>query len=129
MVHRNFMKLQLAQTDGQNVVTAYGDSHVSVNAVRHTSNLIVLPDRLVPAWTSATFETLTCVDFELLAALDTEIILLGTGRQLRFPRPELMLSLVHAQKGLEVMDLPAACRTYNVLVSEGRRVAAALLLA
>ena len=123
------MKLQIAQTDGQNVVTAYGDDYVSVNAIRHTSNVIVLPREIMPAWTEASFETLTIADFELLATLDTEIILLGTGRQLRFPPPALMRPLIHAQKGLEVMDMQAACRTFNVLISEGRKVAAALLLA
>ena len=75
------------------------------------------------------FETLGVADFELLAALDAEIVLLGTGNQLRFPRPELLQPLIKAQKGLEVMDIQAACRTYNVLIGEGRRVAAALIFA
>lgn len=123
------MKLQIAQTDGQNVVTAYGDDYVSVNAVRHSSNVIVLPREVFPEWTDAKFETLVLADFERLASLDTEIILLGTGKQLRFPAPELMRPLIYAQKGLEVMDMQAACRTFNVLISEGRKVAAALLLA
>jgi uncharacterized protein len=85
-----------------------------VNGVRHTCNLAVLPDRLLPDWTQATFETLSVADIELLAALDAEIVLLGTGMRLRFPSPELLRPLVRAQKGLEVMDLPAACRTYNI---------------
>jgi len=122
------MKLQIASTDGQNAVTAYGDGYVSVNAVRHTTNVIVLPRQLMPDWTVATSTTLALGDFELLATLDTEIILLGTGRELRFPPPELMRPLIFAQKGLEIMDMPAACRTFNVLISEGRKVAAALLL-
>ena len=67
-------------------------------------------------------------DFELLASLDAEIILLGTGNLLRFPTADLMRPLARAQKGLEVMDLPAACRTYNVLMGEGRKVAVGLLL-
>ena len=121
------MKLQIAQTVGQNTVTAYGDGYVSVNAVRYNSNLVVLPDRLITEWTMAHFETLGVADFELLATLDAEIILLGTGNQLRFPRPELLQPLIKAQKGLEVMDVQAACRTYNVLISEGRSVAAALI--
>lgn len=121
------MKLQIAPTEGQNTVTAYGEGYVSVNAVRHSDNLVVLPDRLIAGWTQASFETLSVADFELLAALDSEIILLGTGNQLRFPRPELLQPLVKAQKGIEVMDIQAACRTYNVLISEGRRAAAALL--
>ena len=126
-MHRNFMKLQPTQFEGQNTFTAYGEGYVSVNAIRHTGNLIVLPDRIIPAWTPATFETLSVADFELLATLDAEIILLGTGQRLRFPRPELLRALIAAQKGIEAMDLAAACRTYNVLVSEGRKVAAALL--
>jgi uncharacterized protein len=129
MVHRNFMKLKLAQSEDQNRFTAYGDGYVSVNAVRHVSNLVVLPDRLIVDWTPASFATLSPFDFERLAALDSEIILLGTGQQLRFPRPELMQALIKAQKGLEVMDIAAACRTYNVLIGEGRKVAAALIFA
>lgn len=121
------MKLQPTQSEGLNTFTAYGDGYVSVNAIRHTDNLIVLPDRLIPAWTPATFATLAIADFESLATLDAEIILLGTGQQLRFPRPELLRPLMAARKGLEAMDLAAACRTYNVLVNEGRKVAAALL--
>jgi len=122
------MKLQLEKTDGLNTFTAYGEGYVSVNGIRHNCNLAVLPDRLLPNWTLATFETLGAADLELLASLDAEIILLGTGNQLRFPNPELLRPLVQAQKGLEVMDLPAACRTYNILVGEGRKVAVGLLL-
>jgi uncharacterized protein len=62
-----------------------------------------------------------------LAGLDREIVLLGTGRLLRFPRPELLRPLVQAGVGVEVMDVQAACRTYNILASEERKVAAALL--
>jgi len=122
------MKLQLEKTDGLNTFTAYGEGYVSVNGIRHNCNLAVLPDRLLPNWTLATFETLGAADLELLASLDAEIILLGTGNQLRFPNPELLRPLVQAQKGLEVMDLPAACRTYNILMGEGRKVAVGLLL-
>lgn len=110
-----------------NTFTAYGEGYVSVNAVRHGSNLIVFPDRILSGWTDASFETLCLADFELLASLDAEITILGTGNQLRFPSPELMRPLIKIQKGLEVMDVKSACRTYNVLVSEGRKVAAALL--
>jgi len=123
------MKLQLANTDGLNTFTAYGDGYVSVNGIRHNCNIAVLPNRLIPEWTQATFDSLAVADFELLAGLDAEIVLLGTGNQLRFPRPELMRPLIQAQKGLEVMDLQAACRTYNILIGEGRKVAAGLLLA
>lgn len=122
------MKLQLENTSGLNTFTAYGEDYVSVNGVRHHCNLAVLPDRLLPNWTQATFATLSVADIELLAALDSEIVLLGTGQRLRFPSPELMRPLLQAQKGIEVMDVPAACRTYNILIGEGRKVAVGLLL-
>lgn len=121
------MKLQLAQTEGWNTFTAYGEDYVSVNAVRHQDNLIVLPYRLIEKWTPASFSSLSRADFDLLATLDAEIILLGTGKLLRFPSPELMQSLMQARKGIEVMDTQAACRTFNVLAGEKRKVAAALL--
>ena len=121
------MKLQLAQTEGWNTFTAYGDGYVSVNAVRHTESLVVLPYQLIEGWTTSNFDTLTCTDFDFLASLDAEIILLGTGDLLRFPRPELLQPLMQARKGLEVMDIRAVCRTYNVLAGEKRKVAAALL--
>ena len=129
MVHRNFMKLEIAPTEGKNTVTAYGEDYVSVNAVRHTANLIVLPERLITDWTKADFAALSTADFTQLAALDAEVILLASGNQLRFPAAELLQPLIQGQKGIEVMDTRAACRTYNVLVSENRRVAAALLFA
>ncbi len=121
------MKLQLVQTQGLNVVTAYGDDYVSVNAVRHSANLIVLPSQIIENWTLSRFENLALDDFALLAALDVEVLLLGTGNQLRFPRPELLQPLIAVNKGLEVMDLQAACRTFNILAGEGRSVAAALI--
>ena len=121
------MKLQPAQFEGQNTFTAYGNDYVSVNTIRHSHNLIVLPERLIADWTLVRFEALGVADFELLAKLETEIILFGTGNQLRFPRPELLQPIIQAQKGLEVMDIHAACRTYNILIGEGRKVAAALI--
>ncbi len=126
-VHGNFMKLRVAATENQNTFTAYGDGYVSVNAVRYTGNVLVLPDRLVAEWTQSTVETMSIADFALLADLDADIIILGTGKLARFPRAELRRPFVERQKGLEVMDVQAACRTYNVLISEGRRVAAGLV--
>ena len=67
-------------------------------------------------------------DVPQLAALEPEIVLLGTGSRLRFPHPRLTAALARARIGLEVMDVQAACRTYNILAGEGRHVLAALLL-
>ncbi|MDQ5878922.1 MAG: hypothetical protein QG616_6 [Pseudomonadota bacterium] len=122
------MKLHLSNADGLNTFTAYGDNYVDVNGQRHTANVVVLPEQLLPEWTAARFETLSEADFAILAGLKAEILLLGTGKTLRFPSPALLQPLMAARIGLEVMDNHAACRTYNILAAEGRKVAAAILL-
>jgi uncharacterized protein len=98
-----------------------------VNRQRHEQNLVVLRDRLVTDWQPAGFDELDAADFALLAEMKPEIVLLGTGGRLRFPRPELTRALIEARIGLEVMDIQAACRTFNILAAEERKVAAALL--
>lgn len=107
--------------------TAYGDDYVAVNHEKHSKNLILLPDAIILEWSTATLETLNESDMQKLLALQTEIILLGTGKQLRFPTGALLRPFAPAGIGLEIMDLQAACRTYNILAAEGRKVAAALL--
>ena len=122
------MKLHLARTDGINTFSGYGSDHVAVNGNPYRQNIVVLPGQLLPGWTDATFETLTEDDFRKLADLQTEILLLGTGQTLRWPSPALLQPLMAARIGLEVMDTQAACRTYNILAAEGRKVAAAILV-
>ena len=121
------MKLHLANTAGLNMFTAYGDDYVAVNHEKHLKNLILLPESIIPEWSTATVETLAASDMQKLLELGTEIILLGTGKRLRFPAGPLMRPFAPAGIGLEIMDLQAACRTYNILAAEGRKVAAALL--
>lgn len=121
------MKLHLSNTAGLNMFTAYGDGYVAINHQRYEANVIVLPESLLPEWTAAKLETLTEADTAKLLGLGTEIVLLGTGKRLRFPPALLMRPFAPAGIGLEVMDLQAACRTYNILAAEGRKVAAALL--
>jgi uncharacterized protein len=120
------VKLHLAGTGNANVFTRYGPGYVVVNDQRFEKSIVVMPDQLWTDWAASSFETLTAEHLEALAGFDREVILLGTGERLRFPSPAVMRPL--AGKGLEVMDVPAACRTYNILMAEGRRVAAALLL-
>ena len=122
------MKLHLARPDGRNLFTGYGPGYVAINGERHQSSLIVMSDRILPwdvpepgEWTEQTFAR--------LAALPLEILLLGTGPILRFPHPRLSQPVRNAKIGLEVMDTAAACRTYNILLGEERRVGAALLVA
>lgn len=122
------MKLHAAVSRGLNAITAYGDGYVEINGERRSENLVVLPERVVP-WPARSFEALTRDDFAFLQSMDAEIVLLGTGPRQRFPHPRLIAPLAQAGIGVEVMDLHAACRTYNILVAEDRKVAAALLLA
>ena len=122
------MKLHLAGTGAQNLCTAYGEGFVAVNQRRIETNIIVLPEQIIEPWTAPSFDALTEADFNFLTELDIELLLLGTGRRLRFPNPRLLEPLRRAAIGFEAMDTPAACRTYNILVGEGRRVAAALLV-
>ena len=99
-----------------------------VNQQRFETSLIVLPDKLINDWPPRSLDDLTEAHFTYLATLDAEIVLLGTGNVLRFPHPRLSNPLTQARIGFEVMDTFAAARTYNILMGEGRRVAAALLL-
>lgn len=122
------MKLHLARIDGQNAFTGYGEGYVLVNGSRHERSLIVLAQRLVENWRVARIEDLADADVGLLAGLGVEILLFGTGQTLRFPPPWLLQPLAASRTGVEVMDTPAACRTYNILLAEGRNVAAALIL-
>ena len=121
------MKLHLSNISGINAFTGYGEGYVMVNRQRYEQSLVVQPDRLLTDWQPVGFDALEAADFARLAELKPEIVLLGTGARLRFPRPELTRALMEARIGLEVMDIQAACRTYNILAAEERKVAAALL--
>jgi uncharacterized protein len=122
------VKLHVSGPGTRNAITGYGEGYVLVNGQRHESSLIVTPDQVVP-WEVSEFAKITAQDFDRLKALQPEILLLGTGPTQRFPHPRLTAPLAEAGIGLEVMDLKAACRTYNILVAEERKVAAALLFA
>lgn len=122
------MKLHRDNPGSRNQVTGYGAGYVAINHRPYTASLILLPDRIVESWGAGGFEGLAEDDFEAIRALAPEILLLGTGSRQRFPAPALLRPLFEARIGYEVMDLAAACRTFNILVAEGRHVAAALLI-
>ena len=123
-----YVKLHLSAFSEQNMFTGYGAGYVMVNKTRHEQSLIVLPDRLIENRDAKTFEQLTAEHFEFVLSLQPEMVLFGTGATLRFPHPTLTRTLIESRIGVEVMDTAAACRTYNILTAEGRRVAAALLI-
>ncbi len=121
------MKLHAVRATHLNTVTAYGPGYIEVNGTRHRGNLLLLPDAPVRAWEVGSFDDLAAGDFESLLALNPEVILLGTGRRQRFAPPRVTVELLRARIAVEAMDTQAACRTFNILVSDGRRVAGALL--
>ncbi|TVR58637.1 MAG: hypothetical protein EA420_17040 [Candidatus Competibacteraceae bacterium] len=109
-------------------IKSYGPGWINVNDREIRRSAIVSPEQLVTDWPPQTFADLEAFHFEALLPLEPEIVLLGTGNRQRFPRPAVTQTLLAHRVGLEVMDTAAACRTYNVIMLEGRRVAAALLL-
>jgi uncharacterized protein len=122
------MKYDVLQPGTHNMITGYGDGYVAINTQRYTSSILVTPNRAVTQWDVRDFAALEPAHFQALLELKPEIILLGTGERQQFPRPELTRVLVEARVGFEVMDSRAACRTYNILMSEDREVLAAILV-
>lgn len=122
------MKLHLTQAAGQQLITGYGADWIEVNRIRFSHSLLVQPAQVHEDWQTMDFNSLSSADFERIAALKPELVLLGTGAQHRFIHPKLTQSLTAVGISVECMATPAACRTYNILMAEGRDVVAALLL-
>ena len=123
------MKLHLNADASLLLFTGYGDDHVLINGQRFDTSLLLTATGVeVAPWAGLDFGGLTAAHFEWVARRELDILLLGTGTRLRFPHPSLTRSLVDARIGLEVMDLGALCRTYNILAGEGRKVGAAVLI-
>ncbi|MBI3715217.1 MAG: Mth938-like domain-containing protein [Betaproteobacteria bacterium] len=122
------MKLHLHTPEGANAISGHGEGYVAVNGARVEHAVIVMADRLIDPWPVAAPLAPTLQEFAVLLELQPELIVFGSGARFKFPTPAVMARFSQAGIGFEAMDTPAACRTYNVLMSEGRRVAAALLV-
>lgn len=122
------MKLHQDPSQALNTVTGYGPGYVEVNKVRHEQSVIIAPEGEIQVWPVSRFDALDPSHFERLRALDPEVVLFGSGDRLRFAHPRLTSSLTSTRIGVDSMDTQAACRTYNILMSEGRRVVLALLI-
>ena len=124
------MKFKL-ETSSQNLISHYGRGSISVNGQAYAGSLIITPNGLLENWYDGDASILSLADFQPLLSLEqdepTEIIILGTGTDHVFPPMALMAELHGRGIALEVMNTRAACRTYSVLVSEQRPVAAALM--
>jgi uncharacterized protein len=110
------------------VIRAYAPGRINVSDALLTKSFIVAADTLVQDWPPQRFEELTSEHLKAALALEPEILIIGTGKEQHFLPGELMAALSKSGMGLEVMDTAAACRTYNVLLSEDRKVVAALLM-
>jgi uncharacterized protein len=121
------MKLQRTSRDG-NIVTGVGPDWLRVGTVVYRQSLVLTWATAMPGWAPHGWEGLAESDFAPVAALCPEVVLFGTGAALRFAHPRLTRLLADAGIGVETMDTPAACRTFNILAAEGRRVAAALIV-
>jgi uncharacterized protein len=122
------MKLHSSVTTGLLAITAYDAGYIAVNGRPLTKSFLLTPQRLVEDWPPGSPDRLTEADLQAVADLNCPIVLLGTGSRQRFPAPALLRPLIDRRVGVEVMDTYAACRTYNILMAEGRDVAAALII-
>jgi uncharacterized protein len=122
------VKLHLANLGDTKMFTGYTSDHVMVNRERFDTSIVVRAEEVRTDWNVRHFSNLNEANFEYFLTLQPEVLLLGTGLEQHFPHPRLYRALTNAGIGVECMDTPAACRTYNILVEEGRKVIAAILL-
>lgn len=122
------MDFREISADEGNLVRGYAPGEVRINEGRYTDSVVVFKHGLWEAWLPSSYGDLEAWHLEPLASEGIEVVLLGTGDRLRFPDPDVTGPLINSGVGVEAMDTPAACRTYNILMSEDRIVAAALFL-
>jgi uncharacterized protein len=122
------MRFTLEASSGVNLIRGYSPQEIRIGVHRVLTSCIVTADTLISEWEPASFAELAPAHLEAILALKPELVLLGTGPTQRFPPAAIRTALTERGVGLEVMDLGAACRTFNVLVQEERQVAAALFL-
>ncbi len=122
------MKLQPDKSNSL-TINAYGPGWIEVNGQKFEHSLTVssLPGAIPSVWNVRRFEDLGLTSFESLAYSDAELVIFGSGQRLRFPQATWLRPLIDRGIGIETMDTPAACRTYNILASEGRKVVVAVL--
>ena len=123
------MKFQPDVLAGTNVITRHDADALWVGNQRFGHSLLVPWQGAVLPWAPTVTDDLLPAHFDAVLALQPELVIFGSGPRLKFVSPALLRALIERRIGVETMDTPAACRTYNVLVSEGRSAVAALLMA
>jgi uncharacterized protein len=131
LAYRTHMKFAFTVERGEdvNLIRACSAQEIVVREHRIQRSVILSAGHIGFDWPPSRIGELTAGHMQAAVELDPEVILLGTGAQQHFPDPQVLAPVYRAGIGIEVMDTAAACRTYNVLVQDGRRVAAALILA
>lgn len=122
------LKLQPDRIEGVNVISGLTATTVSVNGVEHANSIVIPWVGDIGPWGTAGFDALSAADFDGLVEYGPELVIFGSGVRIRFAPPMLLRKLMAHRIGIETMDTRAACRTYNVLAGESRKVVAALLL-
>jgi len=122
------LKLQSDPHSGANTITGYGDGYVEINKTPYAHAVLLSSDGAISNWSAQSFDSLEASHFSQMVDLKPELVLIGTGSRQCFPKPELLKALVQAKIGFEIMNSQAACRTYNILVGEGRQVLLALIV-
>ena len=121
------MKFQPDRSEAQ-TISGYGPGWITVDREKISQSVILGSKGTREPWECARFEDLTAEHFAQLALLEAELVIFGSGKRNRFPPPAWQAPLMARRMGLETMDTAAACRTYNILASEGRNVVVALVL-
>ena len=121
------MKIQPDRSD-KLTITAYSDSWIAVNGLKYPHNLLVNSNGQILQWKSISFENIVPEEWDFLSNIESEILILGSWKRLLAPPQPLLFKLLQKGIGVENMDTAAACRTFNVLANEGRKVCAILLL-
>lgn len=123
------MKIELDTISSEQYrIESYSSDTVVINGESYATSLIISPSELLPGWQVNRFSDLAVQHIDAITDLQPEIIILGTGKKVRFPDPQIIAGIFNREIGLEVMDTRAACRCYNLLASEERRVAAGLII-
>jgi len=111
-----------------NNISRYGEGFVQIKEKVINTSVVIGVEELIANWKPKTFSELAVVDCELLIQSKPDVIILGTGKKQQFPEREILKFFAQQQTGLEVMDTAAACRTFNILLSEDRNVVAGLFM-
>lgn len=122
------MKFSEDYAIGHNVIRSYDDTSININSSTYCQSLALSSSRLIEDWPIKKISDLNSTTLNLLLELEPEVIVIGTGNKLEFPHPQAYASIINQGIGIEFMDSGAACRTYNILISENRNVVAGIIL-